>query len=187
MKIFEYRQYWYGGQFSNEKIKLPDDALIFKIGTGNFHVVEDKWTYSVLILTRHKLKKLDKTCLGDWFVSIIDNVYSSYQYDDYEDFPKLNFYLIESNINNADFSLPIVEIEKNSIWRISKFRRIDENKVFFSRVQIKNYNTMNASYSISYEGLSEVVFENPYYKIAYGKRYDEIYEEFFEKTINVLK
>lgn len=188
MKKLNYLQFYYGGKYVEESIKIPDNALIFKV--TNFHIsyeYNNTWSYNILILSKESIEDLDDICLGEWYLAMIDSVYSDYNFNDISEFPKIEFYTIEYNFRNIDKSLPIEIIEKESIYRISKFKGIDCNYIYFSYVTIKNSITMEDTYLLEYDKYDINSLFGYRTKIVYDEKYKKLYEEFRDKVINKIK
>ena len=191
MKKLDYLQFYYGGEYTKESIEIPDDALVFKMNNNkvSYHYKEkDVWSYNIIILSKESImEELEGICLGEWNIAIIDSVYSEYNFKDISEFPKIEFYIVENNFSKVDLSLPLEEIEKESIYRISKFKGIDDNNTYFSYVTIKNPITMKDTYLLNYGGydICNTLF-GCRTKIAYGEKYKKLYEEFCNKVISKI-
>lgn len=186
MKKLDYLQFYYGGEYTKESIEIPDDALVFKMNNKvSYHYkAKDIWSYNIIILSKEPMKELEDMCLGAWNIAIIN---SEYNFNDIREFPKIEFYLVEHNFDKVDLSLPLEEIEKESIYRISKFKGIDNNNIYFSYVTIKNSITMKDTYLLNYDGLDicDALFGYRT-KIVYGEKYKKLYEEFCNKVISKI-
>lgn len=190
MKKLDYLQFYYGGEYTKESIEIPDDSLVFKITNKVSHHYKEKdvWSYNIIILSKEStMEELDDICLGEWNIAVIDSVYSEYNFNDINEFPKMEFYLVEYNFNKVDLSLPLEEIEKESICRISKFKGIDNDNIYFSYVTIKNPITMRDTYLLDYYGfdICDVLY-NCRIKVVYGERYKKLYEEFCNTVISKI-
>lgn len=191
MKKLDYLQFYYGGEYTKESIEIPDDALVFKMNNNkvSYHYKEkDVWSYNIIILSKESImEELEGICLGEWNIAIIDSVYSEYNFKDISEFPKIEFYTIECNFEKMDKSLPIETIERESIYRISKFRGIDFYHIYFSYVTIKNPITMEDTYLLEYDKYNIGILFGYKTKIVYGEKYKRLYEEFCDKVINKIK
>lgn len=191
MKKLDYLQFYYGGEYTKESIEIPDDALVFKMNNNkvSYHYKEkDVWSYNIIILSKESImEELEGICLGEWNIAIIDSVYSEYNFKDISEFPKIEFYTIECNFKKIDESLPIETIERESIYRISKFRGIDFYYIYFSYVTIKNPITMEDTYLLEYDKYNIGTLFGYKTKIVYGEKYKRLYEEFCDKVINKIK
>lgn len=191
MKKLNYLQFYYGGEYTKESIEIPDDALVFKINNNKVsycYKEKDIWSYNIVILSKEStMEELEGICLGEWNIAIIDSVYSEYNFNGISEFPKIEFYIVENNFSKVDLSLPLEEIEKESIYRISKFKGIDDNNTYFSYVTIKNPITMKDTYLLNYGGydICNTLF-GCRTKIAYGEKYKKLYEEFCNKVISKI-
>lgn len=191
MKKLDYLQFYYGGEYTKESIEIPDDALVFKINNNKIshrYKEKDVWSYNIVILSKEStMEELDGICLGEWNIAVIDSVYSEYNFNDISEFPKIEFYLVENNFSKVDLSLPLEEIEKESIYRISKFKGIDDNNIYFSYVTIKNPITMRDTYLLDYDryDICDTLFGYRT-KIVYGEKYKKLYEEFCNKVISKI-
>ncbi len=191
MKKLDYLQFYYRGEYTKESIEIPDDALVFKINNNKVsyrYKEKDIWSYNIIILSKEStMEELEGICLGEWNIAIINSVYSEYNFNDINDFPKIEFYLVENSFSKVDLSLPLEEIEKESICRISKFRGIDDNNIYFSYVTINNPITMDDTYLLEYGGydICNTLFGYRT-KIAYGEKYKKLYEEFCNKVISKI-
>lgn len=187
MKKLDYLQFYYGGEYTKESIEIPDDALVFKMNNKVSYCYKEKdiWSYNIVILSKEPMEELDDICLGDWNIAIINSVYSEYNFNDINDFPKIEFYLVEHNFNKVDLSLPLEEIEKESIYRISKFKGIDDKNIYLSYVTIKNPITMNNTYLLEYGGydICDTLFGYRT-KIVNSDKYKKLYKEFCNKVIS---
>lgn len=190
MKKLDYLQFYYSGKYTKESIKIPDDALVFKMNNNKVsyrYKEKDIWSYNIIILSKESMEELEGICLGEWNIAIITSVYSEYNFNNISEFPKMEFYLVENNFDKIDLSLPLEEIEKESIYRISKFKGIDDNNIYFSYVTIKNPITMRDTYLLDYGGydICDTLF-GFITKIAYGEKYKKLYEEFCNKVISKI-
>ena len=191
MKKLDYLQFYYGGEHTKESIEIPDDSLVFKMNNNKVryrYKAKDIWSYNIIILSKESImEELDDICLGEWNMAIIDSVYSEYNFNNIREFPKIEFYLVERNFNKIDLSLPFEEIEKESIYRISKFKNIDDNNIYFSYVTIKNPITMRDTYLLDYNGydICDILY-NYGIKIVYGEKYKKLYGEFCNKVISKI-
>lgn len=187
MKRLDYLQFYYGGEYTKESIEIPDDALVFKVTNFNIsYKYNDTWSYNILILSKESKEDLDDICLGEWYLSMIDSVYSDYNFNNINEFPKVEFYTIEYNFERIDKSLPIETIEKESIYRISKFRGIDFYYIYFSYVTIKNPITMENTYLLEYDKYDINTLFRYKTKIVYGDKYEKLYEEVCKKVIEKI-
>lgn len=187
MKKLDYLQFYYGGKYTKEPIEIPDDALVFKV--TNFHISykhNNTRSYNILILSKESMEDLDDICLGEWYLAMIDSVYSDYNFNDISEFPKVEFYTIECNFEKVDISLPIETIEKESIYRISKFKGIDNDYIYFSYVTIKNPITMEDAYLLEYDKYDIDTLFGYRTKIVYEEKYKKLYEEFRDKVIDKI-
>lgn len=187
MKKLDYLQFYYDGEYTQESVEIPDDSLIFKV--ANFHISykhNGTWSYNILILSKESMEDLDDICLGEWYLAMIDSVYSDYNFNNINEFPKIEFYTVECNFEKVDKSLPIETIEKESIYRISKFKGIDCDYVYFSYVTIKNPITMEDTYLLEYDKYDIDTLFRYGTKIVYGEKYKKLYEEFCSKVINKI-
>lgn len=191
MKKLNYLQFYYGGEYTKESIEIPDDALVFKMNNNkvSYHYKEkDVWSYNIIILSKESImEELEGICLGEWNIAIINSVYSEYNSKDISEFPKIEFYTIECNFKKVDESLPIETIERESIYRISKFRGIDFYYIYFSYVTIKNPITMEDTYLLEYNKYNIGTLFGYKTKIVYGEKYKRLYEEFCDKVINKIR
>lgn len=192
MKKLDYLQFYYGGEYTKESIEIPDDALVFKMNNNKVsyrYKEKDIWSYNIIILSKESImEELEGICLGERNIAIINSIYSEYNFNDISEFPKIEFYLVENNFSKVDLSLPLEEIEKESIYRISKFKGIDDNNIYFSYVTIKNPITMKDTYLLDYGGydICDTLFRYRT-KIVYDEKYKRLYEEFYNKVINKIK
>lgn len=187
MKTLNYIQLYYGGSYTEEFVDLSDEALVFKFDTGNFLYKEKNcWSYTIIILSKTNIEALDCICLGDWYIGIINNVYSEYKYNDFKDFPKLEFYVVEYNFTKIDMSLPVEQIEQDAICRISKFKGIDEFNIYFSCIQVKDFFTLKDTYCMEYNNFSTDIFFSHKSKIVYSERYKKLYKEFYNKVLTKI-
>lgn len=103
MKTISYRQYYYGEDYSNEKLELPDLSGIYEVYTTIFHRVKDQegevWSKSYIITSSEKFK--DSRLIGNIHFKHLDNVFiteSDLPVSDIETAPKftdvyfLNYY-----------------------------------------------------------------------------------------------
>lgn len=190
MKKLDYLQFCYGGDYSEESIDISDDSLVFKVNNnkaGYRYKAKDTWSYNIIILTKESIEELDSVCLGEWNISIINSVYSEYNFNDINEFPKIEFYLVENNFREIDLSLPLEEIEEKSICRIFKFKGIDSDNIYFSCVTIKNPITMEDTYLLEYGGydICSTLFGLKI-KVTYEEKYKKLYEEFCNKVISKI-
>lgn len=188
MKKLDYLQFCYGGDYSEESIKISDDSLVFKVNNnkgGYRYKAKDTWSYNIVILSKESIEELDSICLGEWNITIIESVYSEYNFNDINEFPKIEFYLVESNFRKK--YLPLEEIEKESICKIFKFKGIDSNNIYFSCVTIKNPITMQDTYLLEYDeyDICSTLF-GLRTKVTYEEKYKKLYEEFCNKVINKI-
>lgn len=189
MKELDYLQFYYGGEYIKESIEIPDDALVFKINSNKVsyrYKEKDIWSYNIIILSKEStMEELEGICLGEWNIAIINSVYSEYNFNDINDFPKIEFYLVEHNFNKVNLSLPLEEVEKESIYRISKFKGIDDKNIYLSYVTIKNPITMNNTYLLEYGGydICDTLFGYRT-KIVNSDKYKKLYKEFCNKVIS---
>lgn len=187
MKKLDYLQFYYSGEYIQESVEVPDDALIFKV--ANSHISykhNDTWSYNILILSKESMEDLDDICLGEWYLAMIDSVYSDYNFNNIGEFPEIEFYTVECNFERIDTSLPIETIEKESIYRISKFKGIDCDYIYFSYVTIKNPITMEDTYLLEYDKYDIDTLFNYRTKIVYADKYKKLYEEFRDKVIDKI-
>lgn len=190
MKKLDYLQFYYGGDYSEKSIEISDNSLIFKVNNNkvSYHYkAKDIWSYNIIILSKESVEELDSVCLGEWNLAIIESVYSEYSFNNINEFPKVEFYLVENSFHKIDLSLPLEEIEKESIYRISKFKGIDSDNIYFSYVTIKNPITMRDTYLLEYDGydICSTLFGLET-KVTYEKKYKKLYEEFCNKVISKI-
>lgn len=189
MKKLDYLQFYYGAEYDQESINIPENSLVFKILNNNIsyrYREKNVWTYNIIILSKEPIEELEYIYLGEWYMSIIDSAYSEYKFNDISEFPEIEFYIIEYNFDKIDLSLSTEEMEKESIYRISKFKGIDDNNIYLSYVTIKNPITMKDSYLLEYDSYDINSLFGYKTKIVYGNRYKKLYKEFCNKVINKI-
>lgn len=187
MKKLDYLQFYYGGEYIEESIEIPDDALVFKVSNLHIsHKFNDTWSYNILILSKESIEDLDDVCLGEWYLAMIDSVYSDYNFNNISEFPKIEFYIIEGSFEKINKSLPIDVIEKEAIYRISKFKGIDSDYIYFSYLTIKNPITMEETYLAEYDKYDIDSLFGYRTKIVYEEKYKKLYEEFRDKVIDKI-
>lgn len=189
MKKLDYLQFYYGGEYTKESIEIPNDALVFKMNNNKVsyrYKEKDIWSYNIVILSKESMEDLDDICLGEWYLAMINSVYSDYNFNDIGEFPKTEFYTVECNFEKIDKSLPIETTEKESIYRISKFKGIDCDHIYFSYVTIKNSITMDDTYLLEYDKYDIDTLFGYRLKIVYGEKYKKLYEKFCNKVINKI-
>lgn len=93
MKTISYRQYYYGGDYSNEKLELPDLGGIYEVYTTISHRVKDQegevWSKSYIITSPEKFK--DSRLIGNIFFGHLSDVFiteSDLSVSDIETAPK---------------------------------------------------------------------------------------------------
>lgn len=191
MKNLSYLQFYYGNKYNKESINIPEDSLVFRITNNNVQYLykeKDVYTYNILILSKSPIssEEYDNLKIEEYYINILDNVYSEYKFNNINEFPKLEFYIVETNFNKVDMSLPIEKIELESIYRISKFKEIDNDNIYFSYVTIKNPITMERVYLLEYyESDVNEIFRN-ITKIKTGDRYKELFEFFCEEVMTKI-
>lgn len=188
MKKLDYLQFYYEGDYDEESIEIPNDALVFKVSNfHNSHKFIDIWSYNILILSKESIKDLDNVCLGEYYLAMLDSVLSDYNFNDISEFPKIEFYIVECNFKKVNIYLPNEMITKESIYRISKFKGIDNDYIYFSYVTIKNPITMQDTYLLEYDYYDINTLFSYSTKITCDEKYKKLYEEFCDKIINKIK
>lgn len=188
MKKLDYIQLYMKGKHTKESIEIPDNSLVFKITnniTEHYYREKNSWSYNIIILSKEEIEDVDDSiCLGNWYLSIIYLVYSEYKFNDISEFPIIEFYIIDYNLNKVDLNLPTEEIEKEGIYKIYKFKGIDSDYVYLSYAAIKNSITMENDWMMRYDTCDiDVLFNQKSSKVVYSDKYKEIYKEFCNRVI----
>lgn len=78
MKKINYRQYYYGGNYADMELQVPDECSLYEIGMINMsHKVQDieeeTWTKAYAMLCPTEFE--DSTLLGNVYFNYIDDVF----------------------------------------------------------------------------------------------------------------
>lgn len=78
MKKINYRQYYYGGNYADMELQVPDECSLYEIGMINTsHKVQDieeeTWTKAYAMLCPTEFE--DSTLLGNVYFNYIDDVF----------------------------------------------------------------------------------------------------------------
>ena len=160
MKKIKYRQYYYGNDYSNGRIILPDTCNIYQvddISTRTFFVKEhNTWAKSYILIDTVKFK--DATKIGDIYFSYLSNVIIfSDTVLDISDIPKIeNVYFFtycrRDSQSNESFFKELVNIPSNytqedlikilnkttKIASINKLRRFTSNGIEYTSLWIND-------------------------------------------------
>lgn len=177
MKKINYRQYYYGGNYADMELQVPDECSLYEIGMINTsHKVQDieeeTWTKAYAMLCPTEFE--DSTLLGNVYFNYIDDVfitdseiavldiesaprfsgvYSVMYYKDKESESKFSAYLL-SKIGDIGEASPdeLVEIGKEckKICSICMLRKLTYTGIEASNVCFKDwvYGEAMASMSI---------------------------------------
>ncbi len=75
MKEIKYRQYYYGAEYSNQKIEVPDQCSLYEIEPDILYYNEDadEWTKDYILLCDTEF--CDSELVGNIYMRVLDRVY----------------------------------------------------------------------------------------------------------------
>lgn len=189
MKKIKYKQYYYGGDYSNKELNLPDSCTLYEVYPSVSYKIDDSdnWSKEYVILGRDNFD--GAICMGNMYFDVLkkayiegenfvfetscapllDGIYSVRYYENREARNKFNNFVLSLNaskITNVE-SKTLNKLAKsiNRISSISKLKRITPDGIEITRVLVENEVTGKPEYLlegniIKYDNIHSYTYTN---------------------------